>query len=268
MVAANPSINVRAGDPPDQAIPRLMELHGGKLYALSLRFCGNTHQAEDLVQDTFLQAFRKWHTFKGDADPGTWLYTIAARRCKRLHRRKVGEPKHVASLDVQLPATGKVPDLPSNIGTPLDEQLRAEAIEQVERAIVKLPIAFRMPLVLKDIAGFSVDDVAQITGMKEPTVKTRLHRARLMVRSLMSKKLPQKDAPPPAYTKQVCMDLLAAKQEALDRGAPFPLPQEDFCQRCAAVFASMDLAADACQRIGQGELPAKLKAALRERLAS
>lgn len=262
------SNKVRAGDPPEQAIPRLMELHGGKLYALSLRFCGNTHQAEDLVQDTFLQAFRKWHTFKGDADAGTWLYTIAARRCKRLHRRKVGEPTRVMSLNAQMPSTGKVPDLPSNIDTPLGEQIRAEAIEQVERAIVKLPIPFRMPLVLKDIAGFSVDDVARITGMKDATVKTRLHRARLMVRNLMSKKLPQKDAPPPAYTKQVCMDLLAAKQEALDRGAPFPLPQDDFCQRCAAVFASMDLAADACQRIGEGELPAKLKAALRERLAN
>ena len=148
----------------------------------------------------------------------------------------------------------------------LREQLRKEAIEHLERAIVGLPLPFRMPLVLKDIVGFSVQQVGQIMNIKEATVKTRLHRARLMIRNTLDEHLPLKDAPPPAYTKQVCMDLLRAKQEALDHGAKFELPEGEFCERCSAVFASMDLAADACQMLGEGPLPQRVRQAMDKEL--
>jgi len=76
-----------------------------------------------------------------------------------------------------------------------------------------------------------------------------------------------RDAPPPAYEKQVCLDLLAAKQEALDRRAPFPMPP-DFCGRCRAVFASMDLVADTCNELGDGDLPPAVRDALAKRIAN
>ncbi|MEX2214160.1 MAG: RNA polymerase sigma factor [Phycisphaeraceae bacterium] len=258
---------VRAGDPRDVAIPRLVEMLGGRIYNLALHFCGNAAQAEDVVQETFLQAYRKWEQFKGDSAPGTWLYTIAARLCRRMHRRKSGQPRHMMSLSAAMPSTGKVPDLPGpEKDNPLRVQLRQEAIEHLERAIVELPLPFRMPLVLKDIVGFSVLQVGQIMRLKEATVKTRLHRARLLIRSAMDDHLPTKDAPPPAYTKQVCMDLLRAKQEALDHGVKFELPQDDYCERCSAVFESMDFAADACQMLGAGPLPARVRSALEREL--
>jgi RNA polymerase sigma-70 factor (ECF subfamily) len=257
---------VLAGDPANDAIPRLLEEHGGRLYSLAVRLTGNTHDAEEVVQDTFVQAYRKWHQFKGEANPGTWLYIIATRLARRKHRRRSGEPRRIASLNASLPATGPVPDLPSNEESPLAKQLKHEAIEHVERAVVELPLAFRLPLVLKDIVGFSVDQVAQITNTKEATVKTRLHRARLMLRDAIQQHLPTRDAPPPAYNMQVCMDLLRAKQEALDNGVEFPLPPEDFCDRCGAVFASMDLAAGACKEIGQGPLPDCVREALKREI--
>lgn len=71
-----------AGSPAATAIPQLVELHGPRLYSLASRLCGNVSDAEDMVQEIFLQAQRKWHTFKGDATPGTWLYAIAAHSCK------------------------------------------------------------------------------------------------------------------------------------------------------------------------------------------
>lgn len=75
-------------EPAATAIPQLVEMHGPKLYSLASRLCGNVSDAEDMVQEVFLQAHRKWHTFKGDAKPGTWLYAIAARSCKaRLRHR-------------------------------------------------------------------------------------------------------------------------------------------------------------------------------------
>ena len=64
------------------AVARLLEEHGPRIFALAQRLCGNRADAEDLVQDVFLQASRKWHTFRGEADPGPWLYSIAARSCK------------------------------------------------------------------------------------------------------------------------------------------------------------------------------------------
>jgi len=262
MTTALASPTVHAGDPADQAIPRLLEEHGGKLYALALRLTGKVHDAEDIVQDTFVQAYRKWHQFKGQANPGTWLYIIATRLARRKHRRRSGEPKHIASLSASLPATGPVPDLPADEDSPLAQQLKLESLAHVESAVVDLPLTFRLPLVLKDIVGFSIEQVAQITSTKEATVKTRLHRARLMLRDAMQKHLPTRDAPPPAYAKQVCMDLLRAKQDAIDNGVPFPLPQQDFCDRCAAIFASIDLAVGVCQHLGAGPLPQCARKAL------
>lgn len=257
---------VLAADSRDEAIPRLMKEHGGRIYHLALRLCGNPQDAEDVVQDTFLQAYRKWDQFRGDANPGTWLYTIAARRCHRLHRRRSGQPKRIASLDAMMPATGPVPDLPARMDSPLAIQIRNESIAHVEQSLIELPIVFRMPLVLKDIVGFSVEEVSRVLGIKAATVKTRLHRARLMIRHRLQQHLPTKEAPPPAYEKQVCIDLLLAKQEAMDNGVEFPLSSDDFCQRCAAIFSSMDLAAAVCQQMAAAQLPAHIETALRDRI--
>lgn len=246
--------------PREQAIPRLLEMHGGRLYTLGVRLCKNPQDAEDLVQETFLQAFRKWDQFAGRSNPVTWLYTIASRLCQRLHRRRAGEPKHMESVDEMLPfGESKMAVLPSAGDDSLDEQLRREGQERVGEAIASLPVTFRLPLVLKEIVGFSVAEVAGILGVKEATVKTRVHRARLRLRQAVETALPRKEGPPPAYSKQVCLDLLRAKQEALDRGAEFPRAKEIICERCQVVFASMDLAQDLCLHMGEGELPEELR---------
>jgi RNA polymerase sigma-70 factor (ECF subfamily) len=252
---------VRPGDPADAAVTQLIREQGGRLHSLARRFCGNADEADDLVQETFLQAFRKWDQFKGGSDPATWLYTIAARACRRMHRKRSGEPARIAPLTgLFADPTAPVPDLPDEgEESPVDRLLRREAVERVESAIAELPAAYRMPLVLKDVVGLSVDQVAAATGVKPATVKTRLHRARLAVREALAQKLPQRDAPPPAFSKQVCLDLLAAKQDALDRGVRLPVPPAEICQRCAAVFASMDLAFDMCRELGDGPLRADLR---------
>lgn len=255
--------------PADQAIPALLEAHGGKIYGLASRLCNNPHQAEDLVQEVFLQAYRKWDQFEGRADPATWLYTIAARLCYRMHRKRSGEPKRLVSLeDLAAMKDGPVLDLPGDHDGPLHDQLRAEARQQIEHAIVDLPAPARMPLILKEIIGFSVADVAQILGLKQSTVKTRLHRARHALRDALTERLPMRDAPPPAYAKRVCMDLLRAKHEALDRGAEFPMPAKDFCERCRAVFNELDLAHEVCERLGEQELPATLRRTVLDDIAA
>lgn len=257
---------VLSDDSPQQAIPRLLEIYGDRIYGLALRTCRNPSDADDIVQETFLQAFRKWDQFRGDADPGTWLYTIAVRACHRLHRRRSGEPSSMPSLDELMPFhdTRVV-----NIGggasevDPLEAYATREAIEQVEGAIVSLPWPYRLPLILKDVIELSVAQVAQATGLKEATVKTRVFRARLLLRKTVLASMPTRPAPAPEYDKQVCVDLLRAKLEAQNQGRRFPIGREVLCDRCRAVFMELDLAQDVCADLGQEDLPP----ALAERIA-
>ena len=93
--------------PREQAIPKLVDRHAGRLRVLGERLCGNTEEAEDLVQEIFVQAWRKWDQFDHRADPIVWLYTIARRACTRMHRKRVGEPARLESLHDLLPFEGK-----------------------------------------------------------------------------------------------------------------------------------------------------------------
>jgi RNA polymerase sigma-70 factor (ECF subfamily) len=253
--------------PADVAIPQLVDAHGGRIYGLGLRMCGNEQDAEDLVQETFLRAYRHWDQFEGRSDPGTWLYSIAARACRRMHRRRAGEPARVESLSDLLPAgEATVPDSGTGSIDQLDEQVRREAREAVEAGIATLTPAFRLPLVLKEIADFSLAEVGRILGLKEATVKTRVHRGRLMLRKALAGRLPQREAPPPDHARQVCLDLLSMKQEALDRGAAFPLPETMLCERCKATFATLDLGQGICFDLRQGKLPEEVRDLIMERL--
>jgi len=267
--------------PARQAIPRLVDAHGGRLYGLGLKLCGNPEDAEDLVQEVFLQAYRKWHQFEGRSDPSSWLYTIGARACQRMHRRRSGEPARMEPLADLLPSEDDaVPD-PEAEG-PLDAQLRREAREVIDRALLALPPDFRLTLVLKDIAELSVSEVAEVLGIKEATVKTRVHRARLALRKAMMDELPlgaagrggrgarpggsTRSAKPaaehashPRHPRSVCLDLLRGKQEALDRGVEFPVAHELLCERCEALFSSLDLTRDLCRDVEGGALPPKVR---------
>ncbi|MDH3592122.1 MAG: sigma-70 family RNA polymerase sigma factor, partial [Planctomycetota bacterium] len=121
----------------DTAIPKLLEQHGGRLYGLGLKLCGGREEAEDLVQETFLQAYRKWDQFEGRAQPTTWLYTIASRICQRMHRRRAGQPEKMASLDELLPFGDRTMAVPPD--GPLDAQIRKEGRARIESEIASLP---------------------------------------------------------------------------------------------------------------------------------
>jgi RNA polymerase sigma-70 factor (ECF subfamily) len=252
-----------------QAVSQWMEEHGGKIYGLGLRLCGSPQEAEDLVQETFLQAFRNWERFEGRSSPSSWLFTIASRLCQRRHRRRSGEPARLEPLEKLLPSGEiDVPDVPDTGEGPLDDHLRREAQEAVEAALPGIPLSFRLPLVLKDIAELSISEIAQVLGLQEATVKTRIHRGRLALRRELVKQLPRRAAPPPDHDRRACLDLLQAKQEALDRGVPLPVAAGELCARCRSLFSTLDLTHEACHAIGRGELPPAVRDLLRRRLAA
>jgi predicted RNA polymerase sigma factor len=130
-----------------------------------------------------------------------------------------------------------------------------------------LPIEFRLPLVLTDIAELSIAEAAEVLGLKPATVKTRVHRARLKLRKALDRSLPQKEEPR-TEPAEVCLSMLEAKQEALDRGVAFPYSDRALCERCRAVFATLDLGREACSALGTGALPPALRERLRRRLGA
>lgn len=255
------------------AVAALVETHGRRLYALALRLCRHKADAQDMVQDVFLRALRKWHTFRGEADPGTWLYAIAARSCKERMRRKGGLDRRQVPVSQLMPwGETTVMEVAASPEGAEDAGERREAVARVQAEIARLPEHLRLPLVLKDVLEMRVEDVAAALGLAENTVKTRLHRARLALRKAMTSKAATVEAPAPIYEKQVCLDLLKAKMEAMDRGgaaAGERVPQAEVCARCRAVFRELDLVQEACGQMAEGEMPASLREkilrALRER---
>jgi RNA polymerase sigma-70 factor (ECF subfamily) len=263
MAAWSNTKGIRAGAPADKAIASLVEQHAPKIRALALRLCRSPEDADDAVQDTFLQAFRKWDHFRGGSDPATWLYTIAVRVCRRRMRRRAGQAARMPSLAELAPFSD------STVADPADAPLDKESLASLQNAIVKLPEPFRLAIVLKDILDLPTEDVAAVLGIKNETVKTRSHRARLLLRKSLMEHVDQKPAPEPLYERQVCYDLLRAKLDAMDKGRGFPLRRNVICERCRAVFAELDLTQLACGSFAgpHDDLPPSLKEKLRAILA-
>lgn len=260
--------DVCAGEPREVAVPKLIERWGGEIYALALRLCNRRHDAEDVAQEVFLQAHRKWRQFRGQASPRTWLYTIAVRACRRMQRRRAGQPRRMASLDELLPLEAAQLATPPRSADGLSQAERDESVAALERAIAALPPAYRMPIVLKDIVGLPIHEVGAVLGLKQNTVKARVHRARLRLRESVVRGLPRAALAPPAYPVQVCLDLLRAKQEALDHGTTLPDADKLICQRCRAVFASLDLTQDLCRDLAAGKLPGDVRKRLEQQLGA
>lgn len=262
--AAHPVL--RPGSDAGAATAALLESHGPRLHALALRLCGHRADADDMVQEVFLQAFRKWDTFRGEADPGTWLYAIAVRTCRSRLRRRGGIDRRTPALSQLAPwRETTVMQIAAARPGESDPAEINEAVARVQAEIARLPEHLRVPLVLKEMLGVSVEAVAAALGLAASTVKTRLHRARLALRKAMTAKAVAVAAPEPIYEKQVCLDLLKAKMEAMDRGgrdAGFVVPQAELCARCRAVFRELDLVQDACAQMSHGEMPPRVRAAI------
>jgi RNA polymerase sigma-70 factor (ECF subfamily) len=162
----------------------LVKRYEQKLYNFSLRMCRNRSDAEDMIQDTFLNVFKYLKNFRHESKFKNWLYKVAASTCIKKRRKSKFAPEKELSLDEFIPnEEAEKPDhVPEWALLPLDKLLNDELHDKINETIVTLPKKYRLVMVLRDIEGFSTDETAQILNLSPSNVKVRLHRARLYMR--------------------------------------------------------------------------------------
>jgi RNA polymerase sigma-70 factor (ECF subfamily) len=175
---------LQAGDP--LAFAQFVEENQGQVYNLALRMLNDPQEAEDVLQETFLNAYKALPEFQGRSSLSTWLYRIASNaslmrlRKKRPDTVSVDEP-------LTLDAGDSVPrQLVDWSNLPEDELLSGEARHMMDVAVSELPEPLRIVFVLRDIQGLSTAETGEVLGLSEGAVKTRLHRARLKLRERLS----------------------------------------------------------------------------------
>lgn len=169
----------RSGD--RDAFGDLVGRYQDRLYRCLIRIAGDHHDAEDLLQDVFVKAFRGLGAFHGDSQLFTWLYRIAVNTALSRRRRGRGRAP-VLSLDQTREEGGSPTDPADPVRGAPEQAVAAEEVEQVRRAIDSLDDDHRTVIVLKDMEGLPYDEIAEIVGCPRGTVKSRIHRARMAIR--------------------------------------------------------------------------------------
>jgi RNA polymerase sigma-70 factor (ECF subfamily) len=189
---AAPQGDVRAdGAVEDEAdlFGRLLAAHQDKLYRVAFRMTGHHEDAQDLLQDALLEAYRSFKKFQRGTYFDKWLYRIMTNTFidRQRHRKRVGR---VESLDMPVMGeTGEVGprEIPDWDGDPAIHVLRGAYSEPLQSALDCLTPEFRMVLILSDVEDFSYEEISEIMGTPIGTVRSRLHRARAEVRQKLQK---------------------------------------------------------------------------------
>jgi len=175
---------LQAGDKAEFA--RLVDVYSGPIYRLALKILNDPLDAEDVLQETFLKAYRSLAGFEARSSLSTWLYRIAVNEALMLVRRRHPE---AISIDQENDSDESAPE-PMQIVDwcclPEQEMLTAEVRKFLDEAIQRLPESLKVVFLLRDIEGLSIRETVDTLGLSETAVKTRLLRARLNLRNQLS----------------------------------------------------------------------------------
>ena len=186
---ADESLAARAAAGDEIAFEEIVKRFRARVFRLAFRLTGNEGDAADVLQETFLRAYRGLRSFRGAARFGTWLYRIATNAALAHRRARARRP--TASLEAYLPrfdGNGMHLATPAElqVATRLDERLDRQALAEKARAgIDRLPELYREAFVLRDLEEMPTAEVAEVLGLDPATVRQRVHRARLMLRGYL-----------------------------------------------------------------------------------
>lgn len=178
---------LQAGD--ESALRDLAEAYGSKIYQLAFRYLRNKEDAEEVMQDVLFKVYKKIGAFRGDAALSSWIYRITFNasmsrlRTAKYQRTQNDELSLTANEGEEQSARHEVADW-SDLA---DEQVfRSQLRKKVFSAILSLPAIYRAPVMLRDIQGMSTEEASEILRVKDQTLKSRLHRGRLILRKQLS----------------------------------------------------------------------------------
>jgi RNA polymerase sigma-70 factor, ECF subfamily len=172
----------------EQALSDLSDAYGSKIYQLAFRYLRNKEDAEEVTQDVLFKVYRKVGEFRGDAALSSWIYRITfnaamSRLRTAQYQRAQAEDRREAAIDTD---TMGEPARPVDVAdwTDLADErvLRSQLRTRVLRAILALPAIYRAPVMLRDIQGMSTEEASAMLKVKDQTLKSRLHRGRLILR--------------------------------------------------------------------------------------
>jgi RNA polymerase sigma-70 factor, ECF subfamily len=160
----------------------IVRRYNTKVYSLAYRLLNSVEDAEDVAQDTFSQAFKGLGSFRGTSKFYTWLFRITYNLAISQRRKR----KPALSLNSQTDSQGEI-TLPSDDASPMKNMEDEEGKTLMDKALGLLSLDHRAGLVLKEIEGFSYEEIALSLGVPVGTVRSRLHRARLELRAILEK---------------------------------------------------------------------------------
>jgi RNA polymerase sigma-70 factor (ECF subfamily) len=179
---------LQSGD--ERALSDLAEAYGAKIYQLAFRYLRNKEDAEEVTQDVLFKVYRKVGSFRGDAALSSWIYRITfnaamSRLRTATYQRSQEDDRQMSSEggDLSTPPRADVADW-SDMA---DERvLRSQLRRRVFSAILALPVIYRAPVMLRDIQGMSTEEASAMLRVKDQTLKSRLHRGRLILRKQLA----------------------------------------------------------------------------------
>jgi len=180
---------LQAGD--ERAVADLADTYGPKVYQLAFRYLRNKEDAEEITQDVLYKVYRKIGDFRGDSALSSWIYRITfnaamSRLRTTSFQRTRDEDRQLATAEQDEAGTHVEHDV-ADWSDMADEQvLRSQLRRRVFRAILALPAIYRAPVMLRDIQGMSTEEASAMLRVKDQTLKSRLHRGRLILRKQLA----------------------------------------------------------------------------------
>ncbi len=191
MSVAERLLIARLKERDERAFNEIVRTHGDKVFSLVYRMIGNRAEAEDLAQEVFVTVFKTVDGFRGESKFSTWLLRIAANHCKNrikyLSRRRTDATGLDDLAEDKLSDMGRAP-AHSHIDAP-DVLLEAAELDGImQKAIGLLEEEHRLLIVLRDVEELSYEEIGEVTGLPEGTIKSRLHRARMTIKEYLARR--------------------------------------------------------------------------------
>ena len=174
-----------------EVIDQFVDVYSGPLFSVIFNYTKNPYDTEEILQDTFLRIIKKIETFREESDIWFWMKRIAINygiMWLREHRSRIEKTMWLEDMMPTFTKSGHfVHPVPDWSVDPEEMYSNAELLGRLYDAIQSLPFEYRVPLILKDIEGYSTKEIAATLGLKQPTTATRIHRARLAVREKLAR---------------------------------------------------------------------------------